>query len=52
MSARMGLPSSWNTPIESPRRSSSNVGLVVEGDAVDVGAGAGAPLDELQRCGR
>ncbi len=38
MRARIGPPSSWNTPMESPRRSSSSVGSSSRGDVVDVRA--------------
>ena len=48
-SARIGPPSSWNTPTVSPRRSISNVWDVVERHAVDVGPRPGALLDELER---
>ena len=48
-SARIGPPSSWNTPTVSPAPQQVEGLRVVERDAVDVGAGAGALLDEPER---
>ena len=48
MSERIGPPSSWKTPIESPRRSMAKVVGVVEGDVVDVGAARRSRLDQVE----
>ena len=45
----MAAPSSWKTPIDSPRRSISKVCSSSSGDVVDVGARPGRLLDEVER---
>ncbi len=51
ISARIGPPSSWNTPIESARRSNSKVGSSSSGTVVDVEVDAARVADDLDGVG-